>query len=199
MRSRQRISPLITQIERAAIEEFVDALGHHAGAVECARPARPSSSSLSAAALDPVLQVLDGIEPTQSLSRCRGIHITSSFAASIVRILAPSATCAPTSARDLAPQTAVGGASSACSIFIASTTATRSPLVTLRARRDQDRQHLAVHRGLDDAVAVEVIDIDRVIALQRDVTLHAMPTATTPPATRARSARPRAPPQRHRR
>src|SRR4051812_23745504 len=44
-----------------------------------------------------------------------------------------------------------------------------------RALRDEDRQHLAVHRRLHQTIAVEVIHIDGVIALQRDVALHALP------------------------
>src|SRR5206468_275857 len=43
------------------------------------------------------------------------------------------------------------------------------------AGSNKDRQHLAVHWGLHGAIAIEMIDIDRVIALQRDVALHALP------------------------
>src|SRR4051794_9390884 len=44
-----------------------------------------------------------------------------------------------------------------------------------RACRYEDCQHLAVHRRLYGSVAVEMIDIDRIVALQCDMALHALP------------------------
>src|SRR3954451_4373390 len=42
------------------------------------------------------------------------------------------------------------------------------------AGSNKDRQDLAVHWGLHGAIAIEMIDIDRVVGFQRDVALHAL-------------------------
>src|SRR5205807_5290782 len=80
--------------------------------------------------LDPVLQVLDGIATDAELDEMQGHFYPSCCVASIIMIFAFSATCAPTSA-EISLTLPSSGASSACSIFIASTTATRSPLLTV--------------------------------------------------------------------
>src|SRR3954464_12768842 len=111
--------------ERAPLEQPLPPLRNHAGPMK-AFPRLARFLFPGELLLDPVLQVLNGVATDAKFDEMQGHY--SPFG-SIVRILAPSATCAPTCV-ETSLTIPSAGASSACSIFIASTTATRSPLVT---------------------------------------------------------------------
>src|ERR1043165_1589633 len=95
--------------ERAAVEQLIHPFRDHTGAMK-AFPRLAGFLFLRVLFFDPVLQVLDGIATDAQLDEMQGHY---SPVGSMVRILAPSATCAPTCA-EISATTPSAGASSAC-------------------------------------------------------------------------------------
>ncbi len=96
---------------------------------------------------------------------------------------APSATCWPGSAATSATSPAAG-ATSACSIFIASTIGEALALLDPVAGLDEDGDELAVHRRLDGAALVDVLEVDREGVVAVDPRLAAVRSTIDPLSVR---------------
>src|ERR1041385_6320572 len=197
--------------QRAAIQQLIHALRDHAGAVE-ALPRLAGFLFLGQLLLDPVLEVLNGIAADAQLDEMQGHGAASSMMWSRGRKFRPhfstsqldveierGSRCCLASLDRQDPRTFRNLRADLGGNFDDRPVERREQrmlhlhgldhrdalaLADARALLDQDRQHLAVHRGGDCPIAIEVVDIDGVIALERNMALRALPDRNDAPHDR---------------
>ena len=159
MRSRHRISPRITQKIEPPSSISSARLGTMRVVWMRSGFLTPRFFCSFKLELDPVLEVLDRVGADAELDQMKR-HVSlsrlrSSMVISLRALRPPGLRPQPQCRRRGRPC----GAVRACSIFIASMMARRWPFSTRSPFAHQQRQHLAVHRRLDQAVAIGVVEI----------------------------------------